>query len=246
MSRLVLSLFPGVGLLDRAFEAEGFTVVRGPDVLWGGDVRVFHAPSDVFAGDMGGPPCQRFSGLANICRARYGEESLAPDLIPEFCRVVAEAQPVWFVMENVVGAPLPVVSGFIGSDVVLNNRECGGRQNRVRRFTFGTRDGRALDVQRMPEPDEWEAAVTSTAGGRRARMVTDAAGKPIGKQAKKGGLLKVRTVREMAVLQGLPEDFLKDSPFTDKGKREVIANGVPLPLGRAVARAVVAALGRES
>ena len=34
---LVLSLFPGIGLLDMAFEEEGFTVVRGPDLLWGGD-----------------------------------------------------------------------------------------------------------------------------------------------------------------------------------------------------------------
>ena len=33
---LVLSLFPGIGLLDMAFEAEGFCVVRGPDLLWGG------------------------------------------------------------------------------------------------------------------------------------------------------------------------------------------------------------------
>lgn len=33
---LVLSLFPGIGLLDMAFEEEGFTVVRGPDLLWGG------------------------------------------------------------------------------------------------------------------------------------------------------------------------------------------------------------------
>jgi len=31
VSGLVLSLFPGIGLLDRAFEEEGFTVVRGPD-----------------------------------------------------------------------------------------------------------------------------------------------------------------------------------------------------------------------
>lgn len=37
--QLVLSLFPGIGLLDMAFEQEGFCVVRGPDVLWGGDVR---------------------------------------------------------------------------------------------------------------------------------------------------------------------------------------------------------------
>lgn len=36
MTQLVLSLFPGVGLLDMAFEEEGFCVVRGPDLLWGG------------------------------------------------------------------------------------------------------------------------------------------------------------------------------------------------------------------
>lgn len=33
---LVLSLFPGIGLLDLAFELESFCVVRGPDLLWGG------------------------------------------------------------------------------------------------------------------------------------------------------------------------------------------------------------------
>lgn len=49
-SALVLSLFPGVGLLDMAFEAEGFTVVRGPDLLWGGDIRRFHAPAGRFEG----------------------------------------------------------------------------------------------------------------------------------------------------------------------------------------------------
>jgi hypothetical protein len=29
-TKMVLSLFPGVGLLDRAFEDCGFCVVRGP------------------------------------------------------------------------------------------------------------------------------------------------------------------------------------------------------------------------
>ena len=42
MKSFVLSLFPGIGLFDMAFEAEGFCVVRGPDVSWGGDVRTFH------------------------------------------------------------------------------------------------------------------------------------------------------------------------------------------------------------
>jgi hypothetical protein len=50
MNRLIISLFPGVGLLDMAFEEAGFTVVRGPDVIWGGDVRRFNPPAGVFAG----------------------------------------------------------------------------------------------------------------------------------------------------------------------------------------------------
>lgn len=55
---LVLSLFPGIGLLDMAFCEEGFCVVRGPDLLWGGDIRKFHPPAGRFDGVIGGPPCQ--------------------------------------------------------------------------------------------------------------------------------------------------------------------------------------------
>ena len=44
---LVLSLFPGIGLLDMAFEEAGFTVVRGPDLLRGGDIRRFHPPASL-------------------------------------------------------------------------------------------------------------------------------------------------------------------------------------------------------
>lgn len=39
MTQLVLSLFPGIGLFDQAFAEQGFCVVRGPDLLWGGDVK---------------------------------------------------------------------------------------------------------------------------------------------------------------------------------------------------------------
>lgn len=41
MNELVLSLFPGVGLLDRAFSSAGFCVVKGPDLITGGDIREF-------------------------------------------------------------------------------------------------------------------------------------------------------------------------------------------------------------
>lgn len=78
MSGLVLSLFPGIGLLDMAFEEEGFCVVRGPDLLWGGDIRRFHPPSGRFDGVIGGPPCQRFSGLGNVNITRWGDARMTP------------------------------------------------------------------------------------------------------------------------------------------------------------------------
>jgi hypothetical protein len=56
---LVLSLFPGIGLLDMAFEEEGFCVVRGPDPLWGGDVRLFHAPAGRSTGSSAGRRASR-------------------------------------------------------------------------------------------------------------------------------------------------------------------------------------------
>lgn len=59
----VLSIFPGIDLLGRAFEEEGYTVVRGPDPLWGGDIRNFHVPAGVFEGIIGGPPCQHWTRL---------------------------------------------------------------------------------------------------------------------------------------------------------------------------------------
>lgn len=244
MQQLVLSLFPGIGLLDRAFEEEGFTVVRGPDLLWGGDIRRFNPPAGRFDGVIGGPPCQAFSRLVNIVRAVHGDGSVAANLIPDYERCVAAADPAWFLMENVEAAPKPVVAGFVVRSLLINNRWFGEAQNRKRRFSFGTRDGRALapEFAALDSPD-WEPAVCSTAGGRRASVALGSNGKPKGKQ---GGaekhLLRNRTLAEECELQGLPRDFLEDSPLTAQGKRIVIGNGVPLPMGRAVARAVKRAI----
>ena len=104
---LVLSIFPGIGLLDMAFEEEGFCIVRGPDLLWGGKRK-----------------------------KKPGVSRLGPDTGP--------------------------------------------------------------------------------------RMSTAA----------------------MLELQGCPSDLLDEAPFTESAKRKAIGNGVPLPMGRAIARAVTAALAR--
>jgi DNA (cytosine-5)-methyltransferase 1 len=247
---LVLSLFPGIGLLDMAFEDAGFCIVRGPDKLWGGDVRRFFPPAGRFDGIIGGPPCQAFSRLRHIVK-QNGYQT-APNLIPEYERVVAEAAPCWFLMENVPDAPLPVVPGYAVSSVKLNNRWVGGEQNRVRRFSFGVRGetpvelARWLDVVPL-EPAQWEPAVLASGGGsRRTPVALLQGGTPRRTRPDEVTGDSVRSLAECCRLQGLPDDFLHDAPFTASGKRLVVGNGVPLPTGRAIARAVIAALEAAS
>lgn len=227
MDQLVLSCFPGIGLLDRAFEEEGFCVVRGPDLLWGGNIKTFHPPAGKFDGVIGGPPCQIFSILRHLNPLSGQKQG---NLIPEFERVLTEAQPEWFLMENVSAAPLPVVQGYLIWDAEIDNRWVGGEQQRRRRFSFGTRDGRALavDVVALEHP---EHAVSVLAGHG-----------PLGKG--RGHSVR-RPIEEAARLQGLPANFLADAPFTMAGKYQLIGNGVPLPTGRAIARAVKRALETE-
>lgn len=301
MSELVLSLFPGIGLLDMAFEEEGFCVVRGPDVLWGGDVRRFHPPAGRFEGLIGEPPCQSYSSLASLVKAK-GNKPRFGDLIPEYARVVRQARPRWFVMENVPRAPLPYVEGYELGDFLLDNSwlpaadGLGQEQRRNRRFVFGRNDGGSTDLLRHIQltglrlPTITGAALAATLGARpttvrtqmpavtqsnqpdnrptaRQRHLTPAvtadaraipirlggSGKPktsvpavtgahSGELRPRGGHLVTYDIETACRLQGLPQDFLADSPFTVEGKRKALGNGVPLPMGRAIARAIREAL----
>lgn len=230
-SPLVLSLFPGIGLLDRAFEESGFTVVRGPDKLWGGDVTTFHPPRGRFDGIIGGPPCQAHSRYAGINRA-IGN-TIAADLVPEFVRVIDEAQPEWFVMENVPDVPDVKLPGYIVHRLLLDNRWLGEEQSRKRVFQFGTRTGERLHVVEFGlEHPHREPTCLATEG---------AAGRISFKDGKSSYNSR-RDLGRFCELQGLPADFLDHAPFTMQGKFKVVGNGVPLPMGRAVASAVRAAL----
>ena len=247
MDGLVLSLFPGIGLLDMAFEEEGFCVVRGPDLLWGGDVKAFEPPVGKFDGIIGGPPCQLFSRFRFI-NPNVGVHG---NLIPEFERVVCAAQPAWFVMENVEDAPEPLIEGYIVRSEFLNNRWLGEEQNRLRRFSFGNRTGVKLYIETVAlESPRYERAVTSAhetvpvkiGGNDKVKKswtpptVTGGHGASFSHERGNMG------IERMCELQGLPEGFLSDAPFTAHGKRKVIGNGVPLAMGRAVAKAVKASL----
>jgi len=241
-SPLVLSLFPGIGLLDMAFEEQGFCVVRGPDALWGGDIHRFHPPAGRFDGIIGGPPCQSFSRLRHLVEAN-GYQT-APNLIPEFERVVSEAAPAWFVMENVPEAPAPSIAGYGVASLLLNNRWVGGVQNRERRFSFGLRSRCAVSLAAYLEVALFESAEYSPAvlagGGRAVPVAIGGNGKAKATANKKGiadscsGASLARSLE----LQGLPAGFLDKAPFTVEGKQRVIGNGVPLLMGRAIARAV--------
>lgn len=244
---LVLSLFPGIGLLDTAFEQEGFCVVRGPDLLWGGDIKTFHPPAGVFDGVIGGPPCQAFSRLqalvAHNRKMNPGKFKKAENLIPEFARCVNEAQPYWFLMENVPRAPAPDVLWYSVTSVLINNRWCEGIQNRVRLFTFGSLHGEAITwPKESPGPAENVPAVMASAGGRETPVKIGGSGKCKPGRDVWCGRGKALEVSELCRRQGLPGDFLDAAPFTVEGKRKAIGNGVPLPMGRAVARAVREAL----
>ena len=226
---LVLSLFPGIGLLDMAFEEEGFCVVRGPDLLWGGDIRSFHVPAGRFDGVIGGPPCQRFSPIGNVNRARWGDDSVLPDLIPEFARVVREAEPAWWVMENSEYAYAPLIQPTDPAPymLTLDMAWLGERQGRRRRFWSNL--PLRVDVPALVPVDAGSERAVSGHGsvdwkGSRARE-------------------EPRTLADMLELQGFPRDLLDSQPFTVAAAKKMVGNGVPLPMGRAVARAVKRAMG---
>lgn len=237
--KLVLSLFPGIGLLDMAFEEEGFCVVRGPDLLWGGDVRKFTTPAGRFDGIIGGPPCQAFSRLRFM--VEQNGYQVAPNLIPEFERIIAEAAPAWFLMENVEAAPEPIVPGYQVHAQLLRDVWVGGETSRLRRFCFGTQDGRRLQVETLalhcPNP---EHAAMASGGGRPVPVALGGSGK-LKRSAKSAlknyGYKTADAFENHKRLQGMPADF--DLPaFTVSSKVKALGNGVPLPMGRAVAKAV--------
>jgi DNA (cytosine-5)-methyltransferase 1 len=242
---LVLSLFPGIGLLDMAFEEEGFCVVRGPDLLWGGDVRRFHPPAGKFDGVIGGPPCQAFSRLRHIVKAN-GYKT-APNLIPEFERCVAEASPAWFLMENVPEAPVPTVPGYAVYDRMLRDVWVGGETERFRRFSFGTRELCRFEIETLAlhRPDPARAVTCDT------RQVPVAVGGSGKRKAGLGGALPrsgpKASIDTMAEFQGVPANFLaqlrEHGAFTTEAIKRGLGNGVPLAMGRAVAQAVKRAVG---
>jgi DNA (cytosine-5)-methyltransferase 1 len=206
---LVLSLFPGAGLLDRGFTLEGFCIVRGPDTLLGGRIEEFNAPAGHFNGIIGGPPCQDFSRARREPPTGHGLK-----MIREFARVVTEAQPAWWLMENVSGVPSLSIPWYKVQRFNLYAPDFGLRQKRNRAFQFGCHDGVFLVLER-PIQSQLRAGCFRTLTCQPAR----------------------RNFADFCEAQGLPRDF--DLPGLSRtAKYRAVGNGVPIPMARAVARAI--------
>jgi len=210
-SQLLLSLFPGIDLLGRGFEAEGFCVVRGPDLIWGQSIEDFHVPAGRFDGIIAGSPCQGFSRIN-----RNPDRAKSESALNEFRRLVTEAQPDWFLLENVPSVPDVVIEGYRIQRFDLNARECGSRQSRLRHFQWGSKRGVVLILERGRLTDEVEPCCLATEGKRTLR----------------------RSFADFCELQGLPRDF--DLPgWPIKFKYAAVGNGVHVNVARVIARAVV-------
>jgi DNA (cytosine-5)-methyltransferase 1 len=223
--KLVLSLFPGLGRLDRAFEEAGYTVVRGPDLLWGGDNRRFHARPGIFAGLIGGPPCQSKSTAGKI----IGTDAV--DLIPDFVRVFNEGAFLWAVMENVAGHINHPAVPRDWHPAILRDWDCGGETARKR--AFWTWPFMVMDpVPRPGEPAYSVMASTAKRGG--GQYVAD-----------KGFLPGDLPLEEYERLQGCPgiTAGLVDAKCGRYFAVHVLGNGVPLSMGRYIARAVKSSMG---
>ena len=218
---LVLSLFPGADLLGRGFEAEGYCVVRGPDILWGQDVRDFTPTRHAAKGIIGGPPCQDFSKALRTEPTGQGVE-----LIGEYCRCVMAVEPDWFLMENVPA--VPSVREFFGhwlddngytvQRFNINAREVGCRQNRLRCFQFGWRDGLGPVVIHRGTThrgESHEPCAMASEGKRQHR----------------------RTWADFCELQGLPRDFALPG-LSLAARYQAVGNGVPVRLARVIAGAI--------
>lgn len=215
-SQLVLSLFHGIDIFGRAFDAEGFCVVRAAEIALGFDVRDFHPVKHRFDGIIAGSPCQSFS-VANRTRPHKAKEKCdcpGCEMLENFARCITEAEPKWFVLENVPQVPDVIIHGYNIQRFDLQANECGLKQIRLRHFQFGSLDGLILKIERGRRITEVEPAVLASDGKKTRRSFT-----------------------RLCELQGLPSDF--DLPyFKDSYKKIVVGNGVAFNVARAVAKAI--------
>jgi DNA (cytosine-5)-methyltransferase 1 len=139
-------------------------------------------------------------------------------MLAEFCRVVGEAAPAWWLLENVPGAPSVSIPGYSFQRLDVDARDYGSAQRRLRHFQYGHRDGLVLALPRPSVRRGGEATCVASESSRPGR----------------------RGWPDFCELQGLPRTF--DLPsFTLSARYRAVGNGVHLGVAEAMARAVATA-----
>lgn len=208
---LVLSLFPGIDLLGRAFSAAGFCVVAGPDLIFDQRIEEFHAPGGRFDGVIGGPPCVNYSDANRHRKTAEGDR-----LVLEFLRVIDESRPTWWLMENVRNVPHVRLRGYSVQRLDCSDWEFGGRTGRLRHIQFGHREG-------------WIIRPSRTSSERPVTPVPTLTTAPAGAADRYSRRCSKMGIAPLAL-----------GSFTPAARRRVIGNGVPWGMGCALAAAVAA------
>ena len=185
-------------------------MVRGPDLLWGCDIRTFHPPGSIFDGVIAGSPCQDFSTLTRT-PTDYSDNMLA-----EFRRVVLEAFPEWFLLENVPTVPDITVPGYHVQRFDLNARECGMRQSRLRHFQFGSKSGFVI-IPKRQKPYGHAVPICLASEGKKANR---------------------RSWSDFCAAQGLPRSTTFPG-LSIAARYAAVGNGVPIPMAQVIARSVL-------
>ena len=222
MSGLILSIFPGIGVWEIAFQELGYCVVRGPEILLGHDLRKWSPAGGKFDGVIGGIPCQAFSRARRI--GKGDRNSLWGDMTPEYNRIVREAKPKWWLSENVPEAPLPDGANW---NAILDAANYGATQRRRRRFCSN------LSLMPCPVARLETVLPTVTATEHKVGKVADnhargRAGRALGRRL---------TLEEMNEAFGMPGDFALPALKVEM-HYHMMGNAVPLPMARALAQAI--------
>ena len=209
--QLVLSTFSGIGLLDRAFKEAGFCVVSAGDLILGKhhDIRFFKGIKGKIDGVIGGPPCPDFSSLKRDRPVL--NESYGFEMLMEFKRIVLECDPSWYLLENVRGVPNVQIDGYSHQRIDIN-QAWYENVTRLRHIQFGHKENKYLQIERKN--------LTDRSHFQSCALANDS-----------------RSFRELCTLQGLEDDFDLSS-FNVNGKKRAVGNGVPLSIGRVLAKAV--------
>ncbi len=171
MNNEIIDLFCGCGGLSRGFEIAGFKTVLAID-MWNDAIKTYNhnhnekvgmckdirdldndflkkfAKEHNIVGIIGGPPCQ---GYSTVGKRDINDERNY--LYLEYCRVVENIQPEFFLLENVKGL-LTLNDGLFKEDIInrfgalgyivtykiLNASDYGVPQNRQRVFFVGIKN----------------------------------------------------------------------------------------------------------